>query len=206
MNTERKQLRMEKFFKEAKAFVAGCLDLLRFVRSDPIARSFLLWLASHWIPNAAAVLAKRQDRVKSTATMPTSEGLRLCREYGLEGPSGYLDLPLEAVDKVWNGMGPDSFSAKIRLAIDKMGACVFLCSLPHDLWFMLPFNDGTLATYKIVDAQWVRNSALLVKIANKTENWWGRRWNEFSAQLIHDALAVGGYAAWKSAFKRGDSI
>jgi len=198
---------MKKLFVGVKQFIVGGLDLSRFVWSDPIARAFLLWLVSHWIPNAASVLAKRQGRgIKSTATMPTSEGLRLCREYGLEGPAGYLELPVDIVDKVWNGMGPDRFSTKVRLAIDKMGACVFLCSLPHDLWFTLPFNDGTLATYKIVDAQWVRNSALLVKIANKTENWWGRRWNEFSAQLIHDALKLGAYAVWKSAFERGESV
>ena len=198
---------MKKFFDGVKQFIVGVLDLARFVRSDPLARAFVLWLVSRWIPNAAAVLAKRQDRgIKSTATMPTSEGLRLCREYGLEGPSEYLDLPLEAVDRVWNGMGPDSFSTNIRLAIDKMGACVFLCSLPHDLWFMLPFNDGTYATYKIVDGQWKRNSDKLVAIANKKANWWGRRWNEFAAQLVHDALVIGAYEAWKSAFKRGESL
>ena len=72
---------------------------------------FLLWLVSRWIPNAKALTIQRQACLKSTDTMSTAEGLRRCREYGLEGPAGYLDLPVDTVDKVWNGMGPDRFSA-----------------------------------------------------------------------------------------------
>lgn len=194
------------FWRNVRGFLAGAMELARTVWHDPLARAFLLWLVSRWIPNAKALTIQRQACLKSTDTMSTAEGLRRCREYGLEGPAGYLDLPVDTVDKVWNGMGPDSFSIKIRLAIDKLGACIFLCSLPHDLWFVLPYNDGTLATYKIVDAQWVRNSDKLVAIANKEADWWGRRWNEFSAKLSHDALEIGAYEVWKSAFKRGDSI
>jgi len=197
---------MKKFFGEAKEFVSYFLALVEFSRSHPLARAFLLWCVSRRIPNAGALVAKMPQRVRATATMPTAEGLRLCREYGLEGPTGYLDLPLASVDKMWNGMGPDSWSATVRNAIDKVGSCVFLCSLPHDIWFTRPYNDGTRATYKIVDGQWTRNSDRLVAAANKNENWWGRRWNEFSAQLIHDALMLGAYSAWKSAFGRGESI
>ena len=186
----------------AKQVVNGLLEIAADVYNNPVARMCIVWLVTGKLPTLTEALKRIPANPKAASTMTAEEGLRRCRELGLQGPAGYLDLPPELVDSIWNGMGPDSWIASVRALVDRMAACVFLCSLPHDLWYSYVFNDGRRETYDAVDRQWGFNSATLVKAASVGKSWWQRRQIEFCAALVHQALRVGGWQAWKDAYAR----
>lgn len=190
------------FLDKAKSAVDTVLEIAVDVWSNPVARMCIVWLVTGRLPTLTEALKRIPANPKATPTMTAAEGLARCRALGLQGPPAYLELSSALVDSIWNGMGPDSWMASVRALVDRMASCVFLCSLPHDLWFSYLYNDGKRETYELVDKQWYDNSVILVAAESVGKSWWVRQRMRFEAGIVLELLRTGAWQAWKDAYVR----
>jgi len=210
---------VKKFFAAAKEFLDGLLALAKDLWTNPVARSAILWLVRRYLPGVVTLyvapgvsrltarVTRKFGALRFQSTVTIRQADDMVRRLGLEVPTGYWDLPEAERDRICNGMGPDSFNAKIRSLIDRMTSAVVWCSFPHDVAYCRPFNDGTYLTWRnLTMLPWERNSAKCVENANLTApHWWTRAYNRAVAGLVIDALRAGAYQAWIDAYKRGET-
>lgn len=193
---------------EISRFISGAAGFVGLLFADrPLALSFLKWMVYGECPALEGLGAPRSRVCRvvcgDASNMAIDEGLAGCQALGLEVPPGMYAIPKDHLSAVWNGMGPDSWNRGVRALIDRLGAVVVLCSLPHDVWYEV-FCDGTYATWRITMDQWRRNSDKCVAAANRAPGagWWRRRYNEFSADTVLTALEAGAYQAWLLCYSR----
>jgi hypothetical protein len=208
----------KKFWKQTTSFLLGMMQCAYYVATSQLGRVVLLYVLRRYAPalfgRANPALAerfaarlradtgKRPQSIGYQNTQPVADAVAQARKLGLVGPPGMYDLPLAVIDKNWNGMGPDSWSAAFRARIDRVAKVVWLCSLPHDLWYAL-YCDGTRATWERTMAEWETiNSPKCVAAANIGANWWQRHCNEFVAAVVIADLHAGAWPAWQACYAR----
>jgi hypothetical protein len=153
-------------------------------------------------------LSRCNGAVKGMARPSIQEADAMILKLGLHVFPGFWDIPQQTRDKMCNGMGPDWFGPWWRGEMNDFGRDVIWCLFVHDPAFFIPFNDGTRERWqKWTQDPWEINSKLCVAYAKlSASNWWRRFRIDAHAGIIVEALRVGAFEAYRSAFKRGESV
>lgn len=105
----------------------------------------------------------------------------------------YADAQLAAM---YNGIGPESFPAWLRAALDALHPSLAAAAFIHDVEWTE--SDGTRASFDASNARFRRNGLLLAKALHA---WWSpRRYLvAFDAWRFSRACARFGWGAWTAA-------
>jgi len=213
-----KKIDWSAFWFNARGFFSGFSELVRDVLNDPLARAAILWLLRRYAPvlfsftrptpSKLTRLSCRNGKMNAMARPPIQTADDMIRRLGLHVFPGFWDIPQETRDKMCNGIGPDKFGIWLREALNDYGSAVIWCSFIHDPAFYRPWNDGTRLRWKeCTQIPWEANSKLCVAYAKlSAANWWQRFRIGAHAGIIVEALRVGAFSAYRSAFLRGEPV
>jgi len=211
-----KKLNRRVFWHNVSGLFKGLAECAREVWREPLARAAVLWLLRRYAPALFAFtrptpaklmkLSRRSAAMKCMARPSVQEADDMIRKLGLLVFPGFWDIPQADRDRMCNGMGPDAFGEWLREALNDYGRAVIWCSFVHDPAFCRPWNDGTRSRWKTwTQEPWETNSKLCVAYAQRSaDNWWRRFRIGANAGIIVEALRLGAYAAYRSAFERGE--
>jgi len=201
-----------------RGFFEGFAEIAKDVWNDPLARAAVMWVLRKYAPTLFAFsrptpaklmnMSRRSPAMKGMARPSIQEADEVIRKLGMSVFPGFWDIPQSDRDRMCNGMGADAFGEWLRESLNDYGRAVIWCSFIHDPAFYRPWNDGTRLRWKSwTQEPWEANSKLCVAYAKKrASNWWRRFRISAHAGIIVEALRIGSYRAYRSAFERGERL
>lgn len=95
------------------------------------------------------------------------ELIAAAEKYGLDGLDKVRKIGIDAVMAAYNGTGPEWFSDRLRVAIDKLSEVFLPAVMIHDVDYS--HGEGTLSDFRRANDRLEHN---MLKIANSEYGWY----------------------------------
>lgn len=126
--------------------------------------------------------------------------LRICQAAELEGLDLVRNFRLQELAEIYNGIGPDRFPEKLRLALDKLHPSLLPAVFIHDIQYHV---GGTKADFSASNELFKSNGR---KMAFYNYAWYDPRryivWNK--ARFFGDLCQAFGWKGWNKTEERSD--